>query len=184
MLAALAVAGIAAGVAAGPVREGLGRARLAAAARDLGRRMAHARWRAVAEARHVGLRFERDAEGWRVLTCADGDGDGIRGDDIREGRDRPLAPPFRPSDGRGGVRFGIPPGRYPRVPPSAGWVEGGEDPVRFGASDIASFSPLGDATPGTVYLTDGDGRLAAVVLFGGTARVRVLRFDRDAGTWR
>ena len=183
-LVVVAVLGITAGIGAGPLREGLARARLASAAREIGQRMILARWNAVANGRSVGLRFEPEGSGWRVASYLDGDGDGIRTGDIRDGRDTALGRPFRPADGRGGVRFGVPPGRYPRVPPSRGWVEGGEDPIRFGRSDIASFSPMGSATAGTVYLTDGDGRMAAVVVFGTSARVRVVRFDTAARRWR
>ena len=184
VLAAVAVIGIAAAVGAGPLREGFDRARLASAAGELGRRMVAARWQAVAGGRSVGLRFEPEGEGWMVATYIDGDGDGIRAADIAAGRDRPAGAPFRPADGRGGVRFGIPAGRYPRVPPSRGLLAGGQDPIRFGRSDIVSFSPLGDATAGTAYLTDDSGRMAAVVVFGATARVRVLRYDARTGAWR
>jgi len=184
-LVALALLGIVTAVAAGPVREGLARARVRSAAGALGRRMVAARWQAVAGATSVGLRFEPEGDGWRVASYLDGDGDGIRTSDIRSGRDTPSAPAFRPGDGHGSVHFGIPAGvRLPRVPPSTGWIEGGEDPIRFGSSDIASFSPLGSATSGTAYLTDRAGRLAAVVVYGPTARVRVWMFDAQAGEWR
>jgi hypothetical protein len=46
------------------------------------------------------------------------------------------------------VRVGINPG-IPALPPERGQLSG--DPVRFGSSDILSFSPLGTATPGTFY---------------------------------
>ena len=185
LLLVVALMGLLAALGAGPVRELLGRARLRTAAAELARRMIAARWMAVTRGASVGLRFEREGEGWRVATYSDGDGDGIRGADIAGGRDRPLGSIFRAGERRGGVRFGIPgDGRFPRVPPSRGVLEGGSDPIRFGRSDIASFSPLGDATPGTAYLTDPAGRLAAVVLFGATARVRVRFFDPALGTWR
>ncbi|MGD8377442.1 MAG: hypothetical protein PVF68_15020 [Acidobacteriota bacterium] len=182
-LVALGVIAALAGIGAGPVREGLARARLDAAGTEIARRMIAARWRAVGEGRSIGLRFEVREGEWHLVTYGDGDGDGIRSDDIRSGRDAPLLPAAAPGDGRPGIRLGIPPGSYPRIPPSRGRIAGGEDPIRFGRSDIASFSPLGNATPGTVYLTDGR-RLAAVVLFGATARVRLLRYDASAGEWR
>lgn len=180
-LAVVALLAVLAGLGAGPVREGLARARLDAAGTEIARRMIAARWRAVSEGRSIGLRFEVREGEWRLATYADGDG--IRSDDIRTGRDPSLLPPAAPGDGRPGIRLGIPPGSYPRVPPSRGRIAGGEDPVRFGRSDIASFSPLGNATSGTLYLTDGR-RLAAVVLFGATARVRLLRYDASTGGWR
>jgi len=184
-LAIVAVLGILAGIGAGPIREALGRARLRSAAAELAARLRGARHTAVARACSVGLRFEAEGDGWRVAPYRDGDGDGMRSDDITRGVDVAFGAPFRPGDGRGGVRFGIPAGRaVPRIPPARGWLPGGDDPIQFGASSIASFSPLGDATPGTAYLTDPESRLAAVVVFGATSRVRIVVFDPVAGEWR
>jgi type II secretory pathway pseudopilin PulG len=185
LLVVLFLLGLIAGVAAGPIRESLARARFRAAAVELARRMMAARWRAVARGASVGLRFEAEGAGWRVAAYQDGDGDGIRSADIAAGRDAAFGTTFRPGDGRPGVRFGLPDGPpIPRVPPSRGWLRGGEDPIRFGRSDIISFSPLGNVTPGTVYLTDPQGRLGAVVVFGATARIRVRFFDPGRGGWR
>jgi hypothetical protein len=184
-LAVVALLGIFAGIGAGPMREALGRARLRSAAAELAAQMRGARHDAVARACSVGLRFEVEADGWRVAHYRDGDGDGMRSDDIARGVDLAYGVPYRPGTGRGGVRFGIPPGRtIPRIPPSRGALQGGDDPIQFGASGIASFSPLGDATSGTAYLTDPESRLAAVVVFGATSRVRVVMFDPVAGEWR
>lgn len=180
----VALLGLAAGLGAGPLREALGRMRLRTAAGELAARMRGARFRAVARGQSVGLRFEPEGDGWRVATYVDGDGDGMRSDDIAAGRDLPSGIPYRPDAGRPGVRFGVPGGRFPRVPPTAGTIAGGDDPIQFGASNFASFSPLGDATPGTAYFTDPDGRLAAVVVFGATCRVRALWFDASSQTWR
>jgi hypothetical protein len=184
-LAILAVLGILAGIGSGPMLEALGRARLQSAAAELATRMRGARHAAVTRACSVGLRFEADGDGWRVARYLDGDGDGMRSDDITRGVDAPFGEPYRPGEGRGGVRFGIPEGRsFPRIPPSRGSLRAGDDPIQFGASSIASFSPLGDATSGTAYLTDSGSRLAAVVVFGATSRVRIVWFDPVAGEWR
>ena len=53
--------------------------------------------------------------------------------------------------------------------------------MRFGDSDILSFSPLGTATPGTFYLA-GDAGQAAVRVTGGSARVRLMVWR--GGAWR
>jgi len=58
------------------------------------------------------------------------------------------------------------------------------DPIRFNRSDLAVFSPLGEATPGSAYLTDSQRGLAAVRLFGRTGKVKVLLYDPDTETWR
>jgi len=62
---------------------------------------------------------------------------------------RRVSGPFPLSGGAPGVSVSINPG-IPALPPEHGLLSG--DPVRFGTSDILSFSPLGTATPGTFYL--------------------------------
>jgi hypothetical protein len=66
----------------------------------------------------------------------------------------------------------------PELPPEKGTLSG--DPVRFGVSDMLSFSPLGTATPGTFYLA-GENAQAAVRVNGGTARVRLMLWR--GGKW-
>jgi hypothetical protein len=53
------------------------------------------------------------------------------------------------------------------------------DPIRFGRSNMVSFSPEGTATPGTFYLA-GEYFQAAVRVNGMTSRVRVLVYR---GRW-
>jgi hypothetical protein len=59
----------------------------------------------------------------------------------------------------------------------------GDDPVRFGRSDLVSFTPVGSASSGTLYVTDRRHALFAVVLFGPTARLRVWRFVPAERRW-
>jgi hypothetical protein len=66
------------------------------------------------------------------------------------------------------------------APPPAHGPLDDSDPIRFGRSDMVSFSPLGTATPGTFYLAGG-GMQAAVRVTGGTARVRILLWQD--GRW-
>jgi hypothetical protein len=57
------------------------------------------------------------------------------------------------------------------------------DPVRFGASDIASFSSLGSCTPGTVFLRSKNGVQFAIRVGGATGRTRILKYYAGAGKW-
>jgi hypothetical protein len=125
---------------------------------------------------YTAIRFERHADEVRYAVYRDGDHDGVRSDDIASGRDELVAGPFPLGTGPT-VRVGILRGT-PAIPPERGLLSG--DPVRFGRSDILSFSPLGTATPGTFYLM-GDGAQAAVRVTGGTARVRLMIWR---GTWK
>jgi type II secretory pathway pseudopilin PulG len=128
---------------------------------------------------YTAIRFERRDDGtfWYAVY-SDGNANGVLSADIRSGRDRLVSGPFPLSGGAPGVRVGINPD-VPAPPPDDGILSG--DPIRFGRSDILSFSPLGTATPGTFYLA-GDVAQAAVRVTGGSARVRLMIWR--GGKWR
>jgi type II secretory pathway pseudopilin PulG len=134
---------------------------------------------AVSSSRYTAIRFERRDDGsiWYAVY-RDGNDDGVRSADILSGDDTLVSGPFPLSGGAPGVRVGINPG-IPALPPDGGLLSG--DPVRFGVSDLLSFSPLGTATPGTFYLA-GDAGQAAVRVTGGSARVRLMVWR--GGRWR
>jgi type II secretory pathway pseudopilin PulG len=134
---------------------------------------------AVRSGVYTGIRFERLADG-RVFysVYSDGNWNGVRSADIASGVDPRIAGPYPLSGGAPSVRVGIIPG-VPNMPPATGELSG--DPVRFGQSDILSFSPLGTATPGTFYLA-GDSAQAAVRVNGGSARVRLMLWR--GGQWQ
>lgn len=158
------------------------RVRLAAA--EVATALYLARSEAVRLGHHVGLRFDRDADGRVTFTLfADGDGDGLSSRDIRAGKDAAVSPPRRLGHLGRAVRFGFPEAP-PARDPSGRRLDRLGDPVRFNRSDLASFSPLGTSTPGSVYLTDGRRALVAVRLLGTTGRVRVTEWDPEAQTWR
>lgn len=119
-----------------------------------------------------------------VSFVEDGDGDGIRSDDLRRGIDRITEGPVPVRD-----RWGIEPG-YARSlvsltspPPDEDRLSNLEDPVRFGSRDIVSCSSRGTITPGTFYLSDGSERQLAVVVAGSTGRVRVWEYQLERRLW-
>jgi hypothetical protein len=134
---------------------------------------------AVRSGKYTGIRFERVGDG-RVFysVYSDGNGNGVLSADIASGRDHRIAGPYPLSGGAPGVSVAINPG-VPDPTPGQGMLSG--DPIRFGKSDILSFSPLGTATPGTFYLA-GDAVQAAVRVNGGSARVRLMLWR--GGKWR
>jgi type II secretory pathway pseudopilin PulG len=143
-----------------------------------------ARGFALRNDRNVGIKF-RVAEDGRVSFAlyADGDDDGVRTNDIERGRD-PLAAPGRTLGHFGRrVRFGFPAGEPPRDPGNPRRrLDRLDDPIRFNRSDIASFSALEGATPGSIYLTDGE-RLLCVRVNPESSRARVLAYDRAVRRW-
>lgn len=156
------------------------------AAEEVAVSLREARAFAIRHSAHVGLKFHPAADGtvsWALHR--DGDGDGVRSDDIRSGVDPLVAPARLMAHFGRRVRFGFPPGQAPTDPSDPyRRLERLDDPVRFNRSDIASFSPLLGATPGSVYLTDGVRRLLCVRVDNRSGRARILAWDPDARQWR
>ena len=177
----LLLLGVSAAITLPAMRTGLDRMRAAAAARHLAARVQSTRVLAVMRSANVGLRFEREDDGYRYATYADGDGDGLRAQDVRSGRDARLTPFERIGDRFPGVVLGV----AEAVPGVSGrdTLPAGADPVRFGASDTLTFSPLGTATSGTLYLHDRSSRQLAVRVLGATGRTRILEFSEASSSW-
>ena len=105
--------------------------------------------------RSHGLYFEELAGRWAWREVVDGNGNGLRTAEVRSGTDPTLSGPHRLEHRVAGVRLGFIPGLVvPRIPPRRGSIDSSSDPVRFGRSDLVSFSPLGSASSGTLFVTD------------------------------
>lgn len=141
------------------------------------------RFQALNRKVNVGLVFSRDSSGYRYDAVADGDHDGVSRSDLGRGIDRRLARTVAFDRLCLGASLGVPTSWRVPDPSGRGWLATG-DGLRAGRSDIISFTPLGDATPATLYLTDGRERLLAVRVYGGTARVRVLEWRLGWRRWR
>lgn len=152
------------------------------AAAEIATTLQLARSLAVRHSCRVAVRFYPDDEG--LLTHAiyrDGDEDGVRSDDIARGIDVALRGVR--SGPLGGVLAGFPEGWRPRQPGSRKRLDRLHDPIRFGRSNMASFTAHGGASPGTIYLTDGNSYLFAVRVNNRAGKIKVLRYDRDAEVW-
>ncbi|MFQ5877785.1 MAG: Tfp pilus assembly protein FimT/FimU [Acidobacteriota bacterium] len=161
----------------------LSRARVIAAAREMASVMARLRAGAVASGRNLAMRLVPSAGGYAYSIYADGDGDGVRSSDIASGRDPRLAGPRDLRSRYQGAGFGLLDEAIPAVPPQRGVLRPGSDPVRFGRSDIITFTPRGTSSSGSLYISDGTRFVVAVVLYGGTGRIRTWRFDRLLWRW-
>ena len=152
------------------------------AARYIGGRIMLARASAARRGATVGIRFAATGDAVGFRSYVDGNGNGVRTADIGSGVDGPLETETRLGDHFDGVRFEL----SPAAPPiDASTPAGtGADPVRLGASDILSLTPLGTATSGTLYLRSREGHQAAVRVLGATARVQIFQFDFQTGRWR
>ncbi|MCC7007294.1 MAG: hypothetical protein IT184_00605 [Acidobacteria bacterium] len=141
--------------------------------------MRDARQQAAFEARSVGVAFEPTHNGWTLRRCADGNGNGLRRADIADGIDECSSSPTMIERVFKDVAIAVDPAlRGPAGEP------GSPDPVRFGASNLASFSPDGDATAGTAFIRSASGIQYCVRVGGVNGRTRVLRYDPGSRTWQ
>jgi hypothetical protein len=186
LLVTLAVATLALGIAIPPLAGAAAGLQVRLAAGEAGSALRLARGYAIAHAVHVGVKFRTAPDGAVSWTLhRDGDGDGVRSEDIDSGAD-PLVAPRRTLAHFGRrIRFGFPPGTPPRDPADPRRrLDRLDDPIRFNRSDIASFSPLGGSTPGSLFVTDGARHLAAVRVAAASARARVIVYDPARERWR
>jgi type II secretory pathway pseudopilin PulG len=147
-------------------------ARLLGAGRIFKGEFLKARWGAIRSGKQTAIRFERGPDGFDYYSLyMDGNHNGVLAEDITRGKDPRIGGPFRLDGGLTGVRVGINPGT-PAIPPDTGLLDT-TDPIRFGRSNMVSFSPLGTASPGTFYLA-GEWIQAAVRVTPGGARVRLM----------
>jgi type II secretory pathway pseudopilin PulG len=164
---------------------GSGDLRLRLAAEELVSVLRLARSWAVVHDANVAVKFRTAADGTVTFTLyRDGNGNGVLTADINAGRDPQVGPPRRLSNFGRGIGFGFPPGPPPTDPSSPGHLMTPSDPIRFNSSDLASFSPLGTSTPGSLYLTDSRQRLLAVRLANRAGLVHILTYDAAKRVWR
>jgi Tfp pilus assembly protein FimT len=157
------------------------RAALRAASHELRSIFCAARGRAISRNANCGLRFFQAGGVWVFGVYDDGDGDGVRSNDIAAGIDPLAGAPRVVLPESDSVTIGLP--SHSIKDPAGKAMSPSSSPVKFNASSICSFSPLGESTPGTIYLRDRAGDTWAVRVYGGSARIRVLRYDAKAQKW-
>ena len=148
-----------------------------AAAHDLEATLRFVRSRAITRAANTGIKFTGSGSSWTFAVHDDGDDDGIHSDDVRNGIDpmvgspKPLMPQLQVAR-IGLLPFAIKDPDGDPLPPS-------KSPVQFGTAAICAFSPIGAATPGSIYVTDDVGGLYCIRVLGASGRVRILRYDAN-----
>jgi len=140
------------------------------------------RSRAITRTCHAGVKFTRVGNTWTYSLYDDGDGDGVRSDDIASGIDRRYAGPsvLMPQFNIASIALLSRTVRDPDgdlLLPTA-------SAVQFNRSTLCSFAPTGSGTPGTIYITDGAEQLFAVRVLGSSGRVRMLRYDAARRRWQ
>jgi type II secretory pathway pseudopilin PulG len=137
-----------------------------------------ARQSAVATRQTTAVVFDRVGTGWGFRTCRDMNGNGVRRAEVAAGVDACGGPTVELSATISDVSIAVsaaipgPEGDAPSV-----------DPVRFGPSDLASCSPAGGCSPGTVFIRSSGGAQFAVRFGSMTGRARLLRYEPGSRQW-
>ena len=149
------------------------------AVRYVATRLQRTRMEAVARGFNAAMRFTATGTGYSFGIYADGNGDGVRSADIDRGVDRLLLGPERLGEQFSGVEFGTVAG----LPGVEGSSPPGTDPIRIGSARMASFTPVGSSTAGSLYILGPNGAQFVVRLYGETGKTRILRFNSRTTLW-
>lgn len=179
LIVAMAVFAVLAAVFAPNLKAYSVRSQLDGAARQFQGEFRKARSIAVRSGRQTAIRFESAPQGPTFSVYADTNGNGVLSSEIALGSDPRIAGPFALTGKAPEVRVAILPGT-PAIPPERGALSQ-EDPIRFGRSNMLSFSPDGTASPGTFYLATRYEQAAVRV---NPATARVSFWTCRGGLWR
>jgi Tfp pilus assembly protein FimT len=159
----------------------LDRERTIVGAQQLAGHLQRARLEALKRARSVAVRFELVDDRTQLQLFVDGNGNGVLQRDIDRGIDAPMTPLAWLDDQARDISLRI----NQAVTEVSGVMrlEPGDDALRIGNTSLVTFSPVGSATSGTLYVAAHRGPQMAIRVFGATGRVRVLMFDAGTRQW-
>ncbi len=159
----------------------LERERTIVGAQYLAGQLQRARLDSLKRARSVAVRLEVVGDRTQLQLFADGNGNGVLQRDIDRGIDPPLTPLAWLDDQARDISLRV----NQSIMDVAGsaTIDPGADPLRIGNTALLTFSPLGSATSGTLYVAAQRGPQMAIRVFGATGRVRVLTFDSQTRQW-
>jgi len=163
------------------IQRALDEFRTVGAARYLAARFERVRTEALTRSASAALRFVPDGLTYRYGVYIDGNANGIRAADITNGIDRLISHEEHLADQFAGVDIVVLPG-LPAVDASS--TPPGPDPVRLGSGNMATFTPEGTATPGSLYILGPHGVQLQIRIVGETGRSRLLRFDNRSRAWK
>ena len=167
-------------IAVPPLFAAIDEYRTAGAVRYISTRIQRTRMEAVNRSTNAAMQFTSVGSGYCFGIYIDGNGDGVRTPDIKDGIDRAVGAIERLPDNFAGVDFGL----LPALPPvDADGPPPGTDPIKLGSSTLLSYSSTGTSSSGSVYIR---GRRVQYVIriLGDTGRTRVLKFDPQSSRWK
>lgn len=181
LLFVLSTAATVSAMAVPPLLAALDDYRTAGAVRYISTRIHRTRMEAVSRSTNAAMQFARAGTGYSFGIYVDGNGDGVRTPDIKNGTDRRLGAVERLPDNYAGVDFGLLSGLPPVDP---GGPPPGTDPIKLGSSNLLSYSSSGTSSPGSVYIRGRSSAQYLIRILGDTGRTRVLKFDSLARQWK
>ncbi len=168
------------GVATPNVLAGLDDAKTVGAVRYVSAELQRVRMDAVTRGVNTAMRFSQADGSYICAVYADGNGDGVTSRDIQRGVDTKIQGDQRLPDQFSGVDFGTLPG----LPPvDASSSAPGQDPIKFGSSNMAAFTPVGTSSSGSLYILGPHGAQYVIRVLGETGRTRILKFNARTRRW-
>ncbi len=146
--------------------------------RDLVSVLRDGRQQAITRNVYVGIFFSLDRDfNLNYRLYKDGNGNGIRKRDIEKKIDKPLGNTKK-------IEFNqfVKPGILsPKLKdPSTGKkISNPEDPIKFGQSDICSFSPYGVSSSGSIFFTDKKTLQGVVRVYPSSGKIRILYYKNS-----
>ena len=159
----------------------LERERTIVGAQYLAGQLLRARLDSLKRARAVAVRVEVIGDRTQLQLFADGNGNGVLQRDIDRGIDPPLSPPEWLDAQARDISLRV--NQTVKDVAGTATIAAGDDPLRIGNTALLTFSPLGSASNGTLYVAAHRGPQMAIRVFGATGRVRVLMFDTQTRLW-
>ncbi len=146
--------------------------------RDLVSVLRDGRQQAITRNVYVGILFSLDRDlNLNYRFYKDGNGNGIRKKDIEKKIDKPLGSTKK-------IEFNqfVKPGILsPNIKdPSTGKkISNPKDPIKFGQSNICSFSPYGVSSSGSIYFTDKKTLQGVVRVYPSSGKIRILYYKNS-----
>ncbi|MGE5345900.1 MAG: prepilin-type N-terminal cleavage/methylation domain-containing protein [Acidithiobacillales bacterium] len=141
-----------------------------------------ARDRAIRSGRMTGVKWFSKGGDVVLTVYEDENGNGVLTADIKAGIDRLVAGPFWMRGKYPHVTFSFLP-NFKGLDPSGSPIGDLNDPIRFGRSDICSFAPDANASPGSVYLADGVERQSVVRVSPANGKIQVFDWQPGKKKW-
>lgn len=141
------------------------------------------RFNAMALNNYIGIIYYNVDKKWYYLVARDGNNNGIRIKDVKDGIDKIIKGPVEIISNYNTAEVAILDENIPKIPPEEGYLDP-SDPVKFGKSNIFSCSYTGACSSGTIYFSSYKlKQMKAIRIFGPTAKFTLWSYDSDKG-WR